>query len=100
MDQPKKPSGFENYLSEYTTGLFDGNCSEPVALGLKIITYLGEDLFRELGKYARLSCIDGFKSSCALVTKTLNRKEAIEKYGPVTNAVLGATRGLEIYYFW
>ena len=93
MEQSKKPSGFENYLSEYGIVLFDGYCGEPVGWGFKIISYLGEDLFRELGKYGRLECIDGFKSSWALVTKTLNHEEDIERYGSITNEIFGPRGG-------
>lgn len=93
MEQPNQPPGFEDFLSGYTTVLFDGYCGEPVAWGFKIMRYLGEDLFQELGKYGTLKCIDGFKSSWALVIKTLSREEAIEKYGPITNEVFGPRGG-------
>lgn len=93
MEQLKKPFGFENYLSEYGDVLFDGYCGEPVAWGFKIVTYLGEERFRELGKYGKLECIDPFKSSWALVTKTLNREEAIELYGSITEEVFGPRGG-------
>lgn len=93
MEQPTKPLGFENYLSEYGAVLFDGYCGQPVAWGFKILTYLGEELFRELGKYGTLKCIDGFKSSWALIVGTLSRDEAIEKYGPINNEVFGPRGG-------
>ena len=93
MEQQKKPSGFEDYLSEYSIVLFDGYSGEPVAWGFIILRYLGEGLFKELGKHGELKCIDGFKSSWALVTKSLSREEAIEKYGSITHEDIGPRGG-------
>lgn len=92
MEQ-QKPPGFENYLSGFGPVLFDGYCSEPVAWGFKIIKYLGEELFRELGKHGSLECIDGFNSSWALISKTLSREEAVLLYGEITDEVFGPRGG-------
>lgn len=92
MEQ-QKPLGFENYLSEFGHVLFDGWSDEPVAWGFKITKYLGEELFRELGKHGQLECIDGSSSSWALITKTLSRKEAVAQYGEITDEVFGPRGG-------
>ncbi|SIS77425.1 hypothetical protein SAMN05421788_1011133 [Filimonas lacunae] len=91
--QPQKPIGFEKYLSEFGPVSYDPFCGEPVAWGFKITRHLGDDLFNDLGKHGQLVCIDGFNSSWALVTKTLNRNEAIALYGEVTNEVFGPRGG-------
>ncbi|WP_300599966.1 hypothetical protein [Niabella sp.] len=91
--EPAKPPGFENYLSSFAPVVDDPYCGEPVAWGFKIITYLGEDLFRELGKHGRLECVDGFNSSWALIVKTLTREDAVEKYGIISNEVFGPRGG-------
>jgi hypothetical protein len=64
-----------------------------VGLGFKIIRYLSDDLFSELGKHGKLECIDGYKNSWALVVKKLSREEATSLYGEVTNEVLGSRGG-------
>ncbi len=90
----QQPSGFEQYLSKFGPVLYDGYCGEPVAWGFKIVARMDEILFRELGKYGQLECIEyGFDTKWALITKTLSREEAIEKYGPITNEVFGPRGG-------
>lgn len=93
MEQSKNPSELGEYLSEYGCVIFDGYCNEPVGWGFKIMVYLGEEKFIELGKYGKLECINGFKSLWVLVTKTLSREKAIELYGPITNEVYGPRGG-------
>lgn len=89
----QKPSGFENYLSEFEPIMYDGWCGEPVAWGFKIVRRLGEDLFRELSKHGQLECIDRLTSSWALITRTLSREEAVIRYGEVTDEVFGPRGG-------
>lgn len=89
----QKPSSFENYLSAFEPVMYDSWCGEPVAWGFKIIKHLGEDLFRELGKHGQLECIDGFKSSWALVVKTLSREESVVLYGEITDEIFGPRGG-------
>lgn len=73
--------------------MHDGWCGEPVAWGFRIIRHLGEELFGQLGKNGHLECIDGIRSSWALVAKTLSREEAVTLYGEITDEVFGPRGG-------
>lgn len=89
--QYSKPEEFENELGHYGPVLFDSWCDEPVAWGFKILHYLGEERFGKLSKYGRLECLE--PGIWALVVKTLAREEAIEKYGAITEEILGPRGG-------
>lgn len=85
-----KPKGFENCLSEYGLQLYDGYCGEPIMWGFKILYHLGEEKFRELGKFGDLECS---YPNWFLITKKLTREEAIKKYGTITDEEYGPRGG-------
>lgn len=86
----RKPQGYESDLGEYKAQLFDSYCGEPVDWGFLILHQLGEERFEALRKFGSLQCS---YLSWFLITKSLTRKEAIEKYGKVTNEEFGPRGG-------
>jgi hypothetical protein len=90
MEENKKPVGYEDDLGEYGPQLYDGWCGEPISWGFQIINHLGDERFSNLHKYGALECC---YPNWYLITKKLNREEAIEKYGKVTNEEFGPRGG-------
>lgn len=90
MGSITKPEGYENDLSEYKACFFDSWSGEPVAWGFEILRHLGQERFDALNKYGKLDCI---YPTWFLIVKKLSRKEAIEKYGPVTEEEFGPRGG-------
>lgn len=92
------PEKFLPFISPVSEPLlFDSYCGEPVSWGKRIIRHLGEDLFDELRRECPVECID--VGEWFIVDKTLNRQEAIEKYGPITNEELGPRGGFRSVTF-
>ena len=87
---PKKPEGFESHLGTFGPQLYDSWCGEPVAWGFKIVSQMGEEKFEQLKKVATLDCC---YPTWFVITDTLTRKDAIKKYGAVTNEEFGPRRG-------
>jgi len=97
MDIPSPPDNYKDYLSPYKACLFDSYCGEPVAWGFKIIKYMSDEEFRELGLHGKLVC--GRPENWFLITKQLTRSEAEEKYGAVTDEVFGVRGGWKTVTF-
>lgn len=89
MEEVSKPEGYENDLSSYRTVLWDSYSGEPIGWGFKILNHLG-DRFDKLRQFGKLECE---YPHWFLVVKTLSRKEAIEKYGEITNEEFGVSGG-------
>lgn len=86
----KIPEGYEDSLSNYGPVIFDGYCGEPIMWGFEIRRRLGDERFGKLYDYGSLECI---YPTWYLVTKKITRKEAIKKYGKVTNEEFGPRGG-------
>jgi len=91
MDFEKKPSGYDDYLSDYQIVLHDACCGEPIAWGFRIIRYLGEELYRNIDKKIITHCID--HGEWVLITKLLTREEAEKKYGKKKDDIFGPKGG-------
>lgn len=90
----QKPVGFEQYLSGFKPCIFDSWCGEPVAWGFEIYGSPDAQKFAELRAYGEIESIRGrYDMTWYLITKSLTRQEAIEKYGPITNEEFGPRGG-------
>ncbi len=89
-----KPFGYESELSDFKPCLFDACSGEPVAWGFQIQKQLGDDRFSALRKLGELECCySGYSPIWFLVVRRISRKEAIAKYGPITNEEYGPRGG-------
>ena len=94
------PEKFKSFLGEYKAVLFDSHCGEPIMWGYPIIAHLGEDLWKEISNYGGLEYGRSNDSGqWYLVTKYLTHKDAVEKYGSVTNLELGPRGGFRTITF-
>lgn len=84
------PIELKKYLGEYRAVLFDSLSGEPVSWGYPITTRVGEVVWKQLSKLGSLECS---YPNWYLVTKTLDHKKALSKYGEVTNIELGPRGG-------
>lgn len=91
-----KPKGYESFLSKYKPCLFDSYCGEPVGWGFEIKKRMPEDMFNGLRQFGSLECI---YPTWFLITKYLTRREAIEKYGDVTEEDRGPRGGFRSITF-
>jgi|FAXJ01.1.fsa_nt_gi hypothetical protein len=92
----KKPEGFENDLGEYGPQVYDGYCGEPIMWGFPIINHLGEERFSQLRSVAKLECC---YPNWYVIVATITRKDAIKKYGKVTNETFGPRGGWKTVTF-
>lgn len=95
QETTEKPEGFEDELSEYGPQVWSGG--EPIAWGFSIISHLGETRLNELSRRYNVRRI-AFGRMCVL-TKILTRKEAMQKYGPVTEEKYGPRGGWQYVMF-
>lgn len=96
-----KPKGFENDVSEYGPVSFDSYSGEPVKWGHTIHSRLGDDRFNELRSLFQLEVTnrDPWNTEWSVIRKTLSLTEAIEKYGPVTQLLVGPRGGSRTIQF-
>lgn len=66
------------HLWPYKACLFDSWCWEPVSWWYPILKHLWDDLWQEVSKLGKMECC---YPKWFLITKSLTRQEAIEKYG-------------------
>ncbi len=88
---------FTKYFGKYTIVETDMGCGEPVSWGYPIIKQLGPELWDKL-KLQYKVCRSNHSHISAdwyVITKTLTRNEAIDKYGPISNEVLGKLGGFK-----
>lgn len=97
MSVPKKPPGFEHDLGDYGPQFYDSNCGEPIAWGFKIVRFLDDQRFKDLGNYGFVEC--GAPGSWFLITEKLTRADAIKKYGKVTAEEFGPRGGFRSVTF-
>ncbi len=90
------PEKFNEYLGSYGPVSYDSHCGEPIIWGYPIVRHLGESLWSELNQFASLKYTG---NGWAVVTKTLTRQEAIEKYGPETEVERGPRGGFRSIQF-
>lgn len=86
----EKIKGFEDDLGSYGPQLYDGWCGEPTMWGYKILNHLGDLRWRILSARGSMECC---YPNWYFITKKLTRKEAIEKYGEVTDEEFGPRGG-------
>lgn len=79
-----------DYLSPYKAQIFDSWSGEPIGWGYRITRRIGDEKFGELDLFGGLECI---YPDWYLIRKYLTRKEAIEKYGKVTDEEYGPRGG-------
>lgn len=88
----KKPEGFEEYLSEYTTVAYDSYCGEPITEGFFIVRHMPEEKFNQL---YNLGDVEYITNQWALITKKLTPQEAVKKYGDVKAIGVGPRGGFK-----
>lgn len=86
----QKPNGFEENLGPFGPQLYDTYSGEPVSWGFKIISRMEQEKFEQLRSTSNVECC---YPEWYVITKTLTRDEAIQKYGPVTNEDFGPRGG-------
>ena len=87
---------YKDFLGEYCVVEFDAGCNEPVAWGHYVVKHLGQkwDDFRSQYKIGRTNP-GQLNGQYYVITKALNRNEAIAKYGPVTDELYGPLGGFK-----
>lgn len=94
------PKKFDGYLTGYGPVCYDGYSGEPIHWGYRIIRRLGDELWAELSKLGSIVHVgEPMSSEWALVTKSLTRQDAIEKYGPLAHVELGPRGGFKWIQF-
>jgi len=86
----KIPQELLESFSNYGPQIYDGWCGELIGWGYKILEHLGEEKFQKLGRYGSIVCV---YPHWFLITKKLTRKEAIKKYGGITDEEFGSRGG-------
>lgn len=102
IDGTPIPTHIAENLGNYGSQIKDGYCGEPIHWGYKIVSHLGEELWKEASNFGRQECVmsgDFGGSTWYLITKSLTRQEAIEKYGPETHVELGPRGGFKHIIF-
>ncbi len=97
---PARPNDYEDCLSYYQECAFDNWCGEPIAWGFRITRRIGEDRFSNLHKFGKIEFIGSpYDGGWCLIVKELTHKEAIEKYGDVTDLEVGPRGGFKSITF-
>ena len=86
----KLPKKIKDMFGEYRPVVFDGYCGEPIGWGHRPNRYLEKPEFEEARKYGEWTYINDV---WCLVTKKITKKEALEKYGPVSELKVGPQGG-------
>lgn len=92
----EKPISYENDLSDFKPCIFDSGCGECIGWGFEIIHHLGDERFDALRQFGDLRCV---YPTWYLITKTLSREEAIQKYGNITKEEFGPRGGYKSVTF-
>jgi hypothetical protein len=79
-----------DYISEYKPCLYDGSCGEVIAWGYEFKVNTPSDEFNRLLVFGEKACV---YPTWFLITKKLTRKEAIQKYGDITDEQFGPRGG-------
>lgn len=90
------PEHLQAYFGPYGPQCFDGNCGEPIGWGYQVISRLGDEKWSEASALGEMWCS---YPNWYLLTKRLTHKEAIEKYGKVTDIERGPRGGFRSITF-